>query len=181
MISAALAILESEEQRNELSELYEQNIKKLYSIAYSKLHNKEDAEDAIQEAFLAVANNPDVLFSISDEKRVSYINVIVRNISYKIWNKRHKINENEVELNDDIEVPISTEEIALSHYSCKQVLDFIDTLSESSKSALYLKMHFGLKNSDIAKLLGISEEAAKKRILRASNLIKNFMEDLKDE
>ena len=181
MISAALAILESEEQRNELSELYEQNIKKFYSIAYSKLHNKEDAEDAIQEAFLAVANNPDVLFSISDEKRVSYINVIIRNISYKIWNKRHKIYENETELNDDIEVPISTEEIALSHYSCKQVLDYIDTLSESSKSALYLKMQFGLKNSDIAKLLGISEEAAKKRILRASNLIKNFMEDIKDE
>lgn len=181
MIEAALAVLETDEQRNILSEIYEQNIKKFYSIAFSKLHNKEDAEDAIQEAFLAVANNPDVLFSISDEKRVPYINVIIRNISYKIWNKRHKINENEVYLNDNIEAPISTEEIVLSEYSCKQVLEFIDTLSESSKSALYLKMQFGLKNSDIAKLLGISEEAAKQRISRASNLIKKFMEDLKDE
>ena len=34
MISAALAILETDEQRNELSEIYEHNINTLYSIAF---------------------------------------------------------------------------------------------------------------------------------------------------
>ena len=57
MISAALAVLESEEQRNELSEIYENNISNFYNIAFQQLHNKHDAEDAIQDAFLAIANN----------------------------------------------------------------------------------------------------------------------------
>lgn len=34
MISAALAILETEEERSELSLIYERNIKKFYSIAF---------------------------------------------------------------------------------------------------------------------------------------------------
>ena len=88
MISAALAILESDEQRNELSEIYESNMKKFYSIAFSRLHNKQDTEDAIQDAFLAVAKNPDVFFNIPIDKRVSYINVIIRNVLEQIYISR---------------------------------------------------------------------------------------------
>lgn len=51
MISAALAVLETEEQRNELAEFYKKNKNRLYRIAYSKLHNRESSEDAVQETF----------------------------------------------------------------------------------------------------------------------------------
>ena len=51
MISAALAVLKTDEERNALSEIYTKNIKSFYSIAFSKLHNAHDSEDAIQEAF----------------------------------------------------------------------------------------------------------------------------------
>lgn len=84
MISAALAILETEEERSELSQIYERNIKRFYSIAFSKLHNRHDAEDAIQDAFLAIDKNPKPFFSVSPDKRVSYINVVIRNIAIKI-------------------------------------------------------------------------------------------------
>ena len=47
MISSALAILETEEQRNELSEFYEQYKDRFYAISFSKLHNRESAEDAV--------------------------------------------------------------------------------------------------------------------------------------
>ena len=65
MISAALAVLESEEQRNELSEIYENNISNFYNIAFQQLHNKHDAEDTIQEAFLAIAKNPGPFFDVA--------------------------------------------------------------------------------------------------------------------
>lgn len=182
MISAALAIIENESQRNELSEIYERNIKMFYSIAFSKLHNKQDAEDAIQEAFLAVARNPTLLFNIPKNKRISYINVVVRNTSYKIWNKKHKVYEHETNLDDTVvDERISIEEMILSDYSCEQILKFIDTLPETTKAAVYLKTHLGLKNSDIANALGISEEAAKKRVARAISQIKQYMEGMEDE
>lgn len=182
MISAALAIIENESQRNELSEIYERNIKMFYSIAFSKLHNKQDAEDAIQESFLAIAKNPALLFNIPANKRVTYINVIVRNTAYKMWDKRNKVYDHETDLDDTVvDERISIEEMILSDYSCEQILRFIDTLPETTKAAVYLKTHLGLKNSDIANALGISEEAAKKRVARAITQIKQYMEGMKDE
>lgn len=182
MISAAMAAIKSESERNELSDIYEQNISLFYSIAFSRLRNRHDAEDAIQEAFLSVVSNPDLLFRVPAEKRVAYINVIVRNTAYTIWNKKHKTEENQTELYDmDFDEEISTEEKVLSSFSCKQILNFIDSLSEANRSALYLKIHFGFKNNEIADALGISEEAAKKRISRAAGSIRQYMEGLKNE
>lgn len=62
MISSALAVLKTDEQRNELSEFYEENKSRLYSIAFERLHNRQDAEDALQETFLGIAYIPEKFF-----------------------------------------------------------------------------------------------------------------------
>ena len=73
MISVALAVLESEEQRNELDILYEKNKDTFLAIALKILKNLNDAEDALQEAFLSVVKYPDTFFNIPENKRVAYI------------------------------------------------------------------------------------------------------------
>lgn len=177
MLSAALAILETEEERSELSQIYERNIKRFYSIAFSKLHNRQDAEDAIQDAFLAIAKNPKPFFSVSADRRVSYISVVIRNTAIKIWNKKHKLAEKETGLDECIpDGQLSNEEKVLSDHSRDQLLRFIGAMPEGIRAAVYLRMSLGLSNSDIAKTLGISEEAARKRIARAMNQIKRYME-----
>lgn len=182
MISSALAVLEKEEERNELSDIYQNNIKIFYKTAYSKLHNRHDAQDAIQEAFLSAANNPDIFFAVPPEKRVPYMIVIIRNISCRIWNNKHKEEINLTELDDNIpdkDPPI--EERVSSQCSREEIYSFIDTLPESEKAAVYLKIHLDMKYREIAKALGISEEAAKKRITRAISKIRRFTEDKTNE
>ena len=99
-----------------------------------------------------------------------------------MWNKRNKVYDYETDLDDTVvDERISIEETMLSDYSCQQILRFINTLPETTKSAVYLKTYLGLKNDDIASALGISEDAAKKRITRAISQIKQYMEDLKYE
>lgn len=66
MISAALAVIENEQQRNELSALYEKNKDRFLNIVLDLLHNKEEAEDAVQETFLRIADKPDNFFSIEE-------------------------------------------------------------------------------------------------------------------
>lgn len=63
MISAALAMLEIEGQRNELAAFYTANKNRLYYIALSKLHNSIEAEDAVQEAFSRIAAKPKHFFT----------------------------------------------------------------------------------------------------------------------
>lgn len=87
MITAALAILQTDEQRDILSEFYEENKNRFYMLAYSKLHNSEASEDAVQEAFLRIVRYPDRFFSIEPHKRLPYSIIIIKNVVLQIVRK----------------------------------------------------------------------------------------------
>ena len=111
-----------------------------------------------------------------------YINAVIRNISCKLWNKKHATAEREVEFNEQlIEDSIPLDERIVSEYSCEEIYRFIDTFPDTTKTAIYFRIHFDMKYSDIAKTLNISEDAAKKRVERAITKIKNYMEGCANE
>jgi len=90
MINAALAVLETNEQRNELAKFYKKYKQRLYKIAYSKLKNIHDAEDAVMDAILRIADKPDKFFQLKDKKRCGYVSIIVRNAAIDLYNKTLK-------------------------------------------------------------------------------------------
>lgn len=176
MISAALANLKTEEQRNTLHQFYLDYRQMLYNIAMSKLHNYEDAEDALQETFLKISDKPDLFFNSSPKERVFIVSAMVRNISINMWKKKHKVNFEE--LTDDIPdsgLPI-TEQV-IGEVSKDELMNFIVKLPEAVREALYLKIHYGLSTSEIAETLDISNAAARKRISNAEKMIKKYLEE----
>jgi len=176
MISSALAVMENEEQRNELANFYEKNKTRFFAIAYGHLHNKSDAEDVIQETFLRIANKPDIFFSKCQKDRVLYTAAIVRYISIDIYHKKQK-HKCET-LNDDIvDESIPVIDRAVGERSKDELMTFISSLSEALRQALFLKIHYQMTTSEIAKALGISETAARKRISDAEKRIRRYMED----
>ena len=50
MISAALSVLKTDEERNIVEKLYTENRNRFLSIAYSRLDNRANAEEAVQDA-----------------------------------------------------------------------------------------------------------------------------------
>lgn len=161
---------------NELSDIYMQNKNMFYAIAFSRLGNKQDAEDTIQEVFLKMLSNPARISEIPAGKRIAYINVTIRNASYDVLRKNKKFNEKQTVLEDAVYIgQPSAEEQVISRFSCEQILEFIDTMSESLKSAIKLKMYTGFKSDNIADILGITEEAAKKRVSRATGRIRHYI------
>lgn len=177
MISASLAILETDEQRDELAKFYKKSRKRLYNIAYSKLHDSTAAEDAVQETFLRIADKPKNFFGVSLDKRQSYADVIVKNVSYKML--REKINK-PVENLDDYEYKSSTElsaeDIIIDNENAYALVEFIRAMPEGIKDALMLQSVHKESSAEIAKILNISEDAARKRLSRAKLLIKEFLE-----
>ena len=176
MIFTALAVLETDEQRNELAEFYEKNKNRFFAIAYKHLHKKQDAEYAVQEAFSVIANKPEIFFTKNEKDRLLYTSVIVRNISVKYYNysQKHKTEE----LTDNmVDEKVMVMEQALGKCSKDELMNYIKSLSEPLRQALLLRIHFQMNTSQIASTLNISETAARKRLSNAGKKIKQYMEE----
>ena len=175
MISPALEILETEEQRNELSEFYEQYKERFFAIAFSKLHNRASAEDAVQEAFLRIADKPDKFFEISQSSRAAFTDVIIRHIAVDMFNKSSKTDSlDETFAADFDEVPL--DERVISSVSKDELIDFISTLPDLQRDVLELKILYGSSNSEIAQKLSVTENVVRQRLFRARRAIKEYLE-----
>ena len=178
MISAAVAILETDAQRNELSEFYERNTDRFLNVALKTLHNKEQAEDAVQEAFLRIANSPDVFFSLGNAERIRYMCAVVRNIAVDMYKKSRTLGTEE--LSEDIayrndDAPI--ENALLADIAREEILAFIDTLPEAQRAVLVLSYASGLSADEIAAALNIPVSAVYKRLYAARKSVKRFIEE----
>ena len=91
------SVIEDPVHRNELEEFYKNNKNCFLNIAYTYLHNKSDAEDAVQEAFSEIAHKPNNFFSVAPMNRVSFMVAVVRNISSDMFNKKNKVTLEELD------------------------------------------------------------------------------------
>lgn len=177
MIDAAFAVIENEQQRGELAEFYSKYKNRLYSIALSKLHNAQEAEDAVQEVFSRIADKPEKFFDIPPESRLAYADVIVRNIAVDMFNGKNKIPVEQLE--DDIpeDNAVSLENGLFDKISRDEILKFVDDLPALQREVLMLHCFFGLSIDDTAQRLNISLAAAKKRLMLARRAIRELIDE----
>ncbi len=176
MISAALAVLKTDEQRNELAEFYKKNKKRLYRIAYSKLHNRESAEDAVQETFLRLATNQEKFFRLSNSERVTFANVVARNVAVDMYKKANEVDTMEFSENiadDDSENP--PEDEFLYKLTKEELIEFLRGLPPLQRDVLYLRAVHGLTTQEIAAKLSVSENVVRQRLFCARKAIKEAL------
>ena len=174
MISSALSVLKTDEERNIVEKLYTENRNRFLGIAYSRLNNRADAEEAVQEAFLRIVRYPDRFFSIEPHKRLPYSIIIIKNVVLQMFEKQGKYVFEE--LSEDIpDCNLSVEDISIGNVARSELVEFIKTLSEAKKQAVILKGVYGLDNREIADVLGITESAVRRRIADAYGRIIYFV------
>lgn len=182
MISAALAILETDEQRNEMSEFYESNKNRLFAIAYEHLQNTQDAEDAVQETFFRIANKPDRFFSLSNDNRVYFVCAIVKNVSIDMFKKKVKHPTEEIPENIIYQAdPELLENSFLEKVSHNELLDFINNLPELQRNVLILTCLLEHSISETAEILKVSKTVVNQRLYLARKSIKTFIERKSNE
>ncbi len=176
MFAETFAIIEDENQRSELAEFYSEYKRRLFSIAFSKLHNEEDAEDAVQAVFSAIADRPESFFGVPAEKRLAYTDVMVRNIAVDMFNAKSKMPLDE--LNEELENDtVSLENSLFDRLSHNEILSFIDALPALQRRVLMLHCLFGLSIDETAQRLNISLAAANKRLTLARKAVKAFIDE----
>lgn len=87
MLSIYLSMVETEEEKDLVTELYNTYKQILFNVSMSILHNTADAEDAVQETFVRIISNLSKIDCANEKRFKAYIFVVTRNICYDILRK----------------------------------------------------------------------------------------------
>ncbi len=90
MLSLYLSLVDNEEQRSLVEQIYYDCEQIMYRAAYSILHNKQDAEDAVHDAFLRIVSDIDRIASVDPGKRRNYAVIVAKNIAIDHYRKNKK-------------------------------------------------------------------------------------------
>ena len=146
MLSFYLSMLEADEDKNKFEELYRKHRNDMYNIAFSILHNCEDAEDAVHDAFVSIANN---------------------------FEKINKIPCQEIKYYD---FKTSVDANVFEKFDYQLLVEKISELPAIYRDIIYLYYYEELTAKEISKILKITPETVWKRAERAKKLLKETLE-----
>jgi len=175
-----LVITISEDEKELICTLFKDNNKFFYYVANNILHNQFNSEDILQEAFVKISENIEKIKELNTSEQKAFCIVIVKNLSL---NKlRDEKTDFEIECNT---LPnkcfASIDEELIEKESINEIQELINLLPKNEKKLLYLKWGMKMNYKEVANILNISEESAKKRGQRIIKKVKKMYEEGKNK
>jgi RNA polymerase sigma-70 factor (ECF subfamily) len=152
---------------------------RLMQIAWNILNDRLDAEECVNDTYLAVWNTippqkPDPL--------LTYVCHIVRNLSIKRYhanNAQKRNSQYDVAL-DELEECIQAKTTVESEYDVKELAEeinrFLRTLSRENRIMFIRRYWFADSVEDIAKMFNTSSRNVSLRLLRVRQKLKKYLE-----
>ena len=142
--------------------VYDYSYQEVFSVIYSYVKTKYDAEDILQDTFMSFLDkNPS--FKSLEETKYWLIRVSI-NKSINFLKKKSKTTT----LADDFDVKVEDE----SNDESTLIFNKLTSLPEKLKIVMILYYYNNMKIKDIAKTLKISESAVKMRLERGKEQLK---------
>ena len=178
MLAFYLAMMDTEEDRQFIAQLFSEYQQMMFSITYHILHHRYDAEEAVQNAFVSImkSNSFKKIQTLDAKHRESYIAMAAKNAALKMYNQRKKNNGNSADEyyidSDNID---TTEKEALSSLGLLEIKSAIDMLSENDHNILERYFLSGMSYDEIANELDITSDTARQRIYRAKKRLEKIL------
>ncbi|MFF2176211.1 RNA polymerase sigma factor [Lysinibacillus sp. NPDC058147] len=168
------------EKMEELYELYEQ---KVYYIAYSILHNIQQAEDIVQETFITLYQNLEKICSLNTHELKGYILRIAKNKTIDSYrkNKRHKLFLEEYQRESPEVVDENIEEWEQRLMSELQIDTLLTELNDSYRQVFKYKVFYNLSYQEISEVMGITEVNVRKQFERARKRVQNIIGGIEND
>lgn len=169
-----LSVIETEEERDKFRKIYEENYLKMYHVALGMAKNQPDAENAVQEAFLCLAEKFEKYSHLNGRKMTGLCVSIVRNKVIDIIRKANRYSEEELEnlvICDECpehNAPLMAEKKEEGIF----VQRVLNQVPEIFRETLILKYCYELSNKEIARFQGVSTRTVEMRIYRGKNKFK---------
>ena len=164
-----LQSIETEEDRSKFTEMYIEYRGLMYHVAYEILKHEQDAEDAVHQAFLKVAEHMEKVDEPISLKTKSYVVTIVENRAIDVCRIKAR----------HAEVPYNAETVGLQveYTGPLGLARCLARLSPKYREVLILKHRHGFSNKEVAKMLSMSESNAIKLEQRAKCKLKELCEE----
>ena len=156
-----------------LERLYREHKQLMYKTAFSVLHNPEQAEDAVQEAFLRVIKKYSKFSSYSCNENAAYLVIIVRGISLNMLDADKRLTE----LDDDLSATDNVVETVHGDIAYEQIVCNIEKLSPALKNIATMLWVDNLSEREIAELLDMNINTVRSSASRARKQLKKMLEE----
>ena len=184
MVKLYLSEIEGSEDKRKFEQIYQHYRQRMYSVAYGVVHNSDDAEDAVQDAFEVILGKLDIIRDVYSDETWGYLFVVVRNKAIKIYNKnknrKDRISEDYNLLADLTEEVQDVESHVLQNELSDMIAHCLLELPERCRTVIYLHYCNEMSYADIGKVLDITESNARQIARRGRKLLEGKLKEKSD-
>ena len=153
-----LQLISTVEDQTKFTELYKTYQGLMFHVAKNILHNDQDAEDAVHQAFVNIAESIESIEPASSPRTKALLVLITEHRSLDIQRRRQHLLPHQAENLSGIEI----------EYLCENTLAYcMNKLPARYRIVLLLRHHYGYTPEETARFLGISKTNAIKLHQRA--------------
>jgi RNA polymerase sigma-70 factor (ECF subfamily) len=154
-------LFDMDNQDKLLNELYAQMI----VVAYSKVRNKSDALDIVQDSWLKILQKSDTLRD--PQKLMQWARAIVSNTALNVLRQKSKRQTHPIHVEDLPQQGATIETQIEERILQEAVYQSINQLDDETRTMLIRKFYYGWRNKRIAQSMGLPLGTVKARIHRA--------------
>ena len=153
------------------SQLVSRYIKLVYSVCYAELQNAQAAEDATQAVFLILARK-------AEFRRGSTLSTWLFQTARYVARHAYEMEVRRSRLQCELEVMHreETQTCAMDDSDASMLTQALSALREADREALLLRYYQELSLAEVGDVLGVSEEAARKRVARGLGKMRSYLE-----
>lgn len=163
-----LDLIDSDSEKLKFTDIYECYRGLMFYIANRILNNEMDAEDAVHEAFVSIAENISKICLRNAHKTRAYIVTIVEHKAIDIYRKKNRANAADIDDFPNAAVFPAPEE--------GQAAQAMSRLPAKHRQVLYLKHFCGFKSKEIAKMLDMSDDMVRRTLSDARAALRKELE-----
>lgn len=169
LLSYYLSLLDTEEEKSKLTQVYDAYRKAMKYEAYSILRHEEDAEDAVHDAFIKIIHCLEKIDEPICHKTKRFVVIVVGNVAkdYLKRNERHAAQS----LEELLVEPASTTDDLLKNLNLERILDAVNDLPDIYREVMEMKIYYELSDKQAAEVLCIGPATLRKRVVRARDLL----------
>lgn len=174
-----LSLLATEEDRELFQKIYEENYLKMYHVALGMLKQPSEAENAVHEAFLALAERFEKYSHLNGREMTGFVVSIVKNKAIDIIRKAKRYSEKQLEdlILAEEKIFANPEDALERDERANMVQIALRQVSEVFRETLILKYYYGLENKEIAKIQNVPRKTVEMRLYRGKQKLKEILHE----